>query len=416
MKPPRSAAHPVEPVPVSDRITALDALRGFALLGVLVVHANQLATNVSTPSADAGLMINAGVDLWADRFVRIFVEGKAQTLFTVLFGVSFAIQLARLESRLDDAASVYRRRLLGLLVIGALHILVLSSRDILLFFAIGGYVLLLVRSWETRALVGFGSLLALVVMPTASLVDVTGPGTQQLGTLGNINLPALYQYGSYLDILEIRWPTIWFVHRPVFTLLTFGVYVVGRFMLGVAVIRTVVLTEPARYRGAVQWTAAIALVAGIVLTESVTIARFGESVDWIGHSELWRLLALYLQQAGTLLLAAGYAALFALAWQADLWRRLLSIFAPIGQMAVTNYLLQSVFLALVFYGFGLGLLGRLGSTWCLLVALGFFSLQCILSHLWMRSFQFGPVEWLWRAWTYSKRPPWRRASRNSAGT
>jgi uncharacterized protein len=414
VKPPRPLAHPVEPVPVSDRIAALDALRGFALLGVLVVHANQLAANVSTPSADAGLMINAGADLWADRFVRTFVEGKAQTLFTVLFGVSFAIQMARLESRLDDAVSVYRRRLFGLLIIGALHILVLWSPDILLFYAIGGYVLLLVRSWETRALVGFGSLLALVVMPMARLVDMTGHSTLP-GTLGNSSLPALYQYGSYLEIQKMRWPTIWFVHDPLHTLLTFGLYVVGRFMLGVAVIRTGVLTEPARYRSAVQWTAAIALMAGIVLTEAVTIVRFGESLSWIGHSELWRLLALCLHQAGTLLLAAGYAALFALLWQAGLSRRLLSIFAPIGQTAVTNYLLQSAFLSFVFYGFGLGLLGHLGSTWCLLVALGFFSLQCIVSHLWMRSFQFGPVEWLWRAWTYGKRPPWRRVSRSSAG-
>jgi len=394
----------------------LDALRGFALLGVLIVHSNMFAANVLTASADTGLMISAGVDLWADRFVRIFVEGKAQTLFTVLFGVSFAIQMARLESRLDNAASVYRRRLFGLLVIGLLHVLVSPAPDILLFFAIGGYVLLLVRSWETRALVGFGSLLTMVAMPTASLLGETGASTPHLGTLGNANLPDLYQYGSYLDIMEMRWPTIWFVNRPVFTLLTFGLYVVGRFMLGVAVTRTRVLTEPARHCGAVQWTAAIGLIAGIVLTESVKIERFAESMGWINHPEPWRLLALYARQAGTLLLAAGYAALFALAWQVGLWRRLLSMFAPIGQMAVTNYLLQSVFLSLVFCGFGLGMLGRLGSTWCILVALGFFSLQCVLSHLWMRSFQFGPVEWLWRGWTYGKRPPWRRASRISAGT
>ena len=394
----------------------LDALRGFALLGVLVVHANQLAANVSTAGADTGLMINAGLDRWADRFVRIFVEEKAQTLFTVLFGVSFAMQMARLESHLDNAASVYRRRLFGLLVIGALHVLLLPTSDILLYFAIGGFVLLLVRSWETRALVGFGSLLALVAMPTGSLVDAMGPSTQHLGTLGNINLPALYQYGSYLDIMELRWPKLWFVDHPARGLLTFQLYVVGRLMLGVAVFRTGVLSEPARHRRAVQWTAAIGLIAGIVLTESVKIERFAESMGWISHPEPWRSLTFYSRQAGTLVLAAGYAALFALAWQAGLWRRLLSMFAPIGQMAVTNYLLQSAFLSLVFFGFGLGLLGRLGSTWCLLVVLGFFSLQCVLSHLWMRNFQFGPVEWLWRGWTYGKRPPWRRASRISAGT
>jgi uncharacterized protein len=252
-------------------------------------------------------------------------------------------------------------------------------------------------------------------MPTGGLVAATVPSAPNVGTVGNVNFPALYQYGSYLNIMEMHWPALWFLKHPVRGLLTFQLYVVGRLMIGVAVMRTAVFTEPAHHRRALQWAAAIGLVTGFLLTEFPHAERYEERIGWISQRELWESLAAYPYQAGILLMAAGYAALFALAWEVGLWRRLFSTFVPIGQMAVTNYLLQSVFLSFVFYGFGFGLLGRLGATWCFLLSLSFFSLQCVLSYLWMRSFQFGPVEWLWRGWTYGKLPTLRRTSRISAG-
>src|SRR5882672_3091905 len=408
MSAPHSGPNSKAPVPVSERILLLDALRGFALLGVLLVHANHLAADVSIASPDAGVLINPELDRWVDRLVRVFVEEKAQTLFSVLFGISFAIQMTRLENRVDDAASVYRRRLIGLLAIGLLHVALLPAADILLYFALGGFALLFVRSWRTAALAGVGIVLALVAMPTASVLGVMGTGSHQGDTLGNLNLPALYQHGRYLEIMEMRWQKLWFIDHPLRGLLTLQVYVLGRLMMGVAVVRTGFLAQPRRYRRSLIWTAVIGLLGGLLLTESLQIERLEESAGWIGNPAFWRSLALYFQQAGTLLLAAGYAALFALAWQVGAGCRLLSFFSPIGRMAVTNYLLQSLFLSLVFYGFGLGMLGRLGSAPCFLLALGFFSLQCVFSRLWLNSYQFGPVEWLWRGWTYNKWPVLRR--------
>jgi len=399
---------PQAPASAPERILLLDALRGFALLGVLLVHANHMAANVSAPNLECGLLINSALDLWANRFVEIFVSEKAQTVFTVLFGISFIIQFERLERRLADPGSVYRRRLFGLLVIGLLHVLLLPAADILIYFSLGGFVLLIVRRWETSSLAGLGILLALAVMPTAYLLGAIGPPSPDSDTLGNLNLPAPYQYGSYLEIMQRHWHNIWFVDHLARGLLTLQLYVLGRLMLGIVVIRSGLLTEPGLHRRALRCGAVTGLLAGVLLTESLWMERWAERMGWVGNPASWEALALYFRQAGTLLLAAGYAALFALAWQNTLWRRLLSTFAPMGQLAVTNYLLQSVFISLLFYGFGLGLLGRLGATWCVLLALAVFSLQCLLSYAWLRRFQFGPVEWLWRCWTYSQRPAWSR--------
>lgn len=397
------------PTPFTERILFIDVLRGVALLGVVVVHANFFAADVSTQGSVAGPWINAGLDRWADRAVRVLVEEKAQTIFAVLFGVSFALQWVRLQDRVSDPARVYRRRLLGLLLIGCLHAVLLPMLDILAYFALSGFVLLVVRKWSARSLACVGLLLSLVVMPTAHLIGPDEAGTQVGHTLGNLHLPAVLQYGSYLDILEQQWPLIWFVGHPVRSLLTFGVYVLGRLMLGAAIWKAGLVTDPVRHARALRYAAVIGVPVGILLIGARKLEIFAlKQVGWTGSARLWDALATYLHQAGTLVLAGSLAAVLLLAWQSKLWKALLSVFVPVGRMAVTNYLLQSVAISLVFFGFGFGLLGRLGSAWCLALAFGIFSLQCLFSFLWLRVFRFGPVEWAWRGWTYGSFAPLRR--------
>ncbi|HEY0093977.1 MAG TPA: DUF418 domain-containing protein, partial [Archangium sp.] len=99
-----------------------------------------------------------------------------------------------------------------------------------------------------------------------------------------------------------------------------------------------------------------------------------------------------------------------LLFQRDAWRRLLAVLAPVGRMALTNYFLQSVMGVLLFYGYGLGLMGKLGSAAQLAVAVALFSLQIVWSHLWLARFRIGPAEWVWRSLTYGEAQPLRRAS------
>ena len=99
----------------------------------------------------------------------------------------------------------------------------------------------------------------------------------------------------------------------------------------------------------------------------------------------------------------------AILWQSSLWQKLLSVLAPVGRMALTNYILQSIVCVTIFYGFGFGYYAQLGPTAATLTALGVFVLQVLASTLWLRFFQFGPLEWIWRQLTYRQRLPLRRA-------
>jgi uncharacterized protein len=109
-------------------------------------------------------------------------------------------------------------------------------------------------------------------------------------------------------------------------------------------------------------------------------------------------------------MAAAYVSGITLLFQRDAWRRLLVVIAPVGHMALTNYFLQSVMGVLLFYGYGLGLMGKLGSAAQLALAVAIFALQCVFSHLWLTRFRFGPVEWVSRSLTYGRAQPMRRAS------
>jgi len=396
------------PVSTAERIVLLDALRGFALLGVVLVHLTDLAA--FTP--DVGGDVHVVLDRWAERLTRIFVVEKAQTLFAMMFGISFAIQTERLESRSADASAVHRRRLLGLLAIGLAHAFLVPQADILVYYALGGFALMFLRHLDARALATLGLLIALIAMPTEALVLGTTSRVEPLAPASSVvgNAQALvYEHGSYLEVMRVSWPKIWFLDHPARSLLTFMTYVIGRFMLGVAVFRTGVLARSWRHRGVFALAAAIGLPVGILLTISGWLVNLAYGAGEIAHPQPWRAATLYLEQAGILTLAVAYAALFAMAWESGVGRRLLSVFAPVGRMAVTNYLAQSVFVSLVFFGFGLGSLGRMDAASCILIALAFFAVQCAVSCVWLRAFQYGPVEWLWRTWTYRGQPAWRRA-------
>ena len=120
------------------------------------------------------------------------------------------------------------------------------------------------------------------------------------------------------------------------------------------------------------------------------------------------MLALALLQVAALPTALGMLSLVVLAWRRPRWRGALDRLAPAGRMALTHYLMQSLVASTLFYGYGLGQFGQWGPAMLLALAVVVFALQVLASHWWLARFRFGPVEWLWRWWTYGHRPPLRR--------
>jgi uncharacterized protein len=397
----------LRPVAPPERVATLDILRGFALYGVLVSNTEGIFNGgwfgVGTPpasSADAAA-------LW---FVRIFVAGKAMTLLTFLFGLGFAIQLARADERGESALRPYARRLLVLLAIGLGHVALLWWGDVTWNYAVLGFALLAFRRCRPGALLAWA--LALVIVPQL-VMALPGVSEALWGALGATTrraearaaMLAALQGGDYGAVVAAH------VHQVAAHLSMivgwYPAWVLGRFLLGhYAGARRLFERDGALHLGSFRrllvWSAALAApaTAAVWLSYSPLLADY--EVLWPG-----RLALVISGEASMLGLAAAYVALAVLLVQRPAARRALMILAPVGRMPLTVYLSQSLAATFVYYGWGLGLAGRVGSAGCLGISTAIFSLQVAACHRWLRRYRFGPVEWLWRTLAYGRRQPMR---------
>lgn len=403
---------PLAPLASAQRIDNLDVLRGIALLGIVLMNVEFF----SAPLMDISEGISPGdrgLDRLADAFVYVFVRGKFWTLFSLLFGMGFAVMLGRAQAAGRSFAPVYLRRTFGLLLFGLVHALLIWSGDILVSYALTALVLLLLfRNTPTGRLWKWGGgiwavMIGLMLFFTAMMT--MGDGTQdpnaskaaaEAADLRAAEVAA-YSAGSYAAATAVRVRT--FLH-----MLGFNVFLVpmvlGMFLVGAWLVRSGAMAQPSGHRRLFVWMGWIGGVAGLALTvASVAIDPNPGGTD---QSSPATMLAMTLHMAGSPLLSLGYIAIVVLALERGAsWLRTL---APAGRMALTNYLAQSVAGTLVFYGYGLGLWGEVSRAWQVVGVAVFFALQVVLSRWWLSRFRYGPLEWTWRAFTYWQLPPMRR--------
>lgn len=398
--------------PGDERIGLLDCLRGLALFGVLFVNMAWFAAGglADTPSAVAA---TASADRWIGGLMQLFVYAKANTLFTLLFGIGFSIQVGRLESRRADAVRVYVRRLVFLLAVGALHLFALWQGEILHIYALAGFALLPWRRCSTGVLLAAALVLILVVHPllahwsrVAPLLGWPSTASAALSQAEAARFDAFVS-GTYTDVVNTQWHAMVAAGYFGIGLLAWVAYALGRFLVGVCLARTSVLVDPGAHARSLWYVALLALPLGVALTLSRWLLQ-GVHVD----PSNWPLLLNMAQLLGTIAMTASYVAWLSLGWTHMAVRRRLEWFTPVGRMALTNYLAQTVLNIAVFFGLGLGLVARVGITFCLGLSIALYALQVIASRWWLRSHPFGPVEWLWRWWTYRRRPAWHIAPRS----
>lgn len=394
-----------QPVTPNERITTLDILRGLALLGILLMNIEAFAgpLDLSFTGIDAHWQ---GLDRWADGFVYIFVQGKFFTLFSLLFGVGFAVMAQRAEAAGRDFTRFYLRRSLGLLVIGVLHVVLLWAGDILVAYALLSFMLLAFREAPRSWLPALGTasylaaaVLLLLLGALMSLLPADEAAKQTRTALASIEAQRqAYGHGSYgLAVLQ----RLRDFGTTLGALLVVGPQVLGMFLIGAWFARSGAIAHPAehpRLFAALRWGA---LPVGLALMLL--------SVWWLpyvapGRFDLRSTSTYALNAVAGLLMCLGY-----LAWGVR-WSAHLRWLAPAGRMALSNYLGQSLVCTLVFYGYGLGWFEQMGRAWQLLFAVSLFAVQVLLSHYWLKYFRFGPMEWLWRAMTYLQLPPLRRHS------
>jgi uncharacterized protein len=391
---------PLGPVPAAERITAIDALRGAALLGILI--ANMRGFNAPLAAYfQPRLMWTWLPDQITQALVDWLVSGKFITIFATLFGVGFAIQMDRAAAR-GLGSGVYMRRMGILLLIGLVHSFTLWWGDILVSYAICGLFLPLFRTRTQRTVLVWAHVMYwfLVVLfagiYVATLYGLKLPDDSDIVEQMQKTIQA-YSQGSVRDVFEVR-AREWLAANSFILILT---RVLGIILFGLYIWRQGYLQRPSEHldwwRKAQRW----GLLIGIVGNAVAVI------LDWMYHPNPMRptLLAAVLLALQSLVVPAsslGYSATIILLWQSPAWRARLMPFSYVGRMALTSYLMQSLICTTIFYSYGLGLYGKVGPLADLFLAIGLYSLQVSFSRWWLASHRYGPLEWVWRRLTYGR--------------
>ncbi len=409
----------IAPVRQAERIQIVDILRGFALFGILFVN----MTVFSRPFQSILFPADSALP-WYDRaaewLIHFLGEGKFYSLFSLLFGLGLTLLMDRIEARGGRFVPLYLRRLLVLLGIGAAHAFLIWVGDILVMYALIGFLLILFRKARPRTLLIWTGIFISIPI----LFNVAATGLVELGrsfpeSAAQIDLAfaqaeagyaadleranRVYADGSFSEITDQRVYDLGTIGLASFYAMGFNV--LAMFLLGVwfgkrQIFQNLEANRPL-FRKLLAWGLILGIPGNaIYATLIMALPRFELS---------WSLqLATAAQAIGAPLLSLAYVSAFCLLAQSPAWGERFKTLAPVGQMALTNYLTQSIVCTLIFYGYGLGLFGKVGAAAGIGLTIAIYLLQIPISHWWMKRFQYGPAEWLWRSLTYLKLQPIKR--------
>ncbi|MEA2943826.1 MAG: uncharacterized protein QOD09_4355 [Bradyrhizobium sp.] len=386
------AAPSQNPVAPSQRIEALDVLRGLALFGVIAIHAvfefRQSIFEQFLPSAGNV----SSIDDALQAALAAAVELKAFALFSLLFGAGMAIQFDRLANHPRRIALLVRR-LMVLLLIGAVHLLLIWNGDILVEYAVAGLIVLPLL-FGPRWLALLAATAALVLFVAMPLLPPVVQFPSQPWIRDHIRQAAIaYGDGGFCDVLAFRIreiPAIFALHVLILP------RTIALFLFGALLWSCGLLRRASQHRGLLLGIAAGCVVCGAALTLAA------QGYAWLGWSWPAREAA---ERLGGVVLAAGYAATVLGLVSVAVGQRMLAWAAPVGRMAFTNYLVQSLILGWIFYGYGFGLFGRTSVTTAFAIGVGVYAMQAAGSAWWLERYRYGPVEWLWRSAMYGARQP-----------
>ena len=423
------------PVTAAERLISLDALRGVAVMGILVMNIYAFAMPLAAYNNPLLMGGADALNMGTWFFTHLFFDQKFMSIFSMLYGAGVIMMMNRAEARGVAFGPIFYRRSVWLIVIGLLHGYFIWFGDILFHYALMGMMVFLLRKASPRALIT----IACILLPVTLLInfgssfyveelqaEVAAIEGQQADGVAlveeqqrrldewrqmrvvfapreeDIAADVAAYKGSYIDALTQRAPFVAFMQLNL--TLVFVVWRVGGLMLlGMALMKLGVLSGERSIQFYKRLTSIgygiglpLVILSAILLEahefDPLYVARYGGIYNYVG----------------SILVALGHIGAVLLVVKSGVWNALVKRFADVGRMALSNYLVHSLVMTTVFYGYGLGLYAEVPRFLQQGFVVALVSLQLLVSPWWLEQFRFGPAEWLWRSLTYGQRQPMRR--------
>lgn len=427
-------SYPKQLTPSAERIVCLDVLRGVAVLGILVMNIYAFAMPAMAYSNPLVMGGTDPVNLGVWFFTHALFDQKFMTIFSLLFGAGIVLMSDRADARETSFAPTFYRRQFWLLVIGAIHAYLIWFGDILFAYALVGMIVFFFRRMPARKLI----VIALFMLPMSPLIFYSS-GTQMLELKATAeSLQQRVEEGEVLDEIEQATVDQWDEQKPFFApgpeeiqaevdaytsdyativahrapfvamfqfafFLLFTLWRVGGLMLlGMALMKLGVLSGE-RSPGFYARLLAIGYGLGLPLTIWSGVNLYAHEFDGLYAFQLGGIP----NYIGSILVALGHIGAVMYAVKAGWLEGLLRRFGAVGRMALTNYLMHSIVMTSIFYGYGLGLYGEVSRSAQMLFVAAMLAFQIAVSPWWLSRYRFGPAEWLWRSVSYGRLQPMR---------
>jgi uncharacterized protein len=405
------------PVLQKERTDILDVLRGFALLGVLLDNIIGF-----TGWGFLNQAHREALPTWpADGIIGLseltFINGKFYSLLSLLFGIGFSIILIRNELKGINPLKIFYRRLFILLLIGAGHLFLLWEGDILVLYALIGMLLPLFRKCNDKTLLIWAAVLILspILIDVVKVILNIKTGGFLEGIAQGIDkkngIPTDDSYADYLfkngsGWHEWRnWQASGFLYRYAYIIESNRIpKVLGMFLIGFYAGRKMMYTNLENYTSLFKklrlWGFIIGIPAALGCTYFEIFEKGVPNPYGLGHTILYAI--------SVVPLCLAYTSVICLHWIKKKGSSKLKLLAPVGRMAMTNYLMQTIIGISIYYGVGLGFGGNVGPVIFVPIGLGVYLLQIAYSNWWFKYFNYGPFEWVWRQLSYWKRLPLKK--------
>jgi uncharacterized protein len=407
------------PVQTNEREKFMDVLRGFAILGIFIANLGGFSWYNGDAKVTSPYLLPKADDTM-EFLHHLFIEGKFYSIFSLLFGWGIALQFKRAELKGINPLPTVRRRLLFMLLLGAIHLLMWTG-DIVFFYAMLGFILLPLRKFSNKTLLITGAFLILspillywlkmtwpVLNYPAELMIKTGMKVENaMFTIkSEEGFMTILKEGNWWDQLKINIGGFFYRYQYLFFVSRIP-KVIGMFLIGYVIGHSDFYKNILQHKKILYWIIGLGLVIG--LPANYLLAQYMSN----DMGDYWQLKTKGLYQTiayalGVAPLALAYVGLFMLSFQTVAGKKILSVLAPVGKMAFSNYIMHSLIGNFVFLGAGLGYMGQVGPVYYTLFGVCIFILQIILSTIWLKYFNYGPLEWLWRSATYKKWQPMRK--------